>query len=256
MKKFNKIYKLLLVLPLIFMVGCDDSDDIVEVLTQTTTTTVNTVFIETNATHDDSARYAGLGFSNTITVGSNNPVSSDLAVAFSVTKDGGAAVDGSDYTINNAVILESESFGTGDITFLELGRYEVRINSPSGEVNNKEIFVVAPSATISIEWDDSYYDYDHYLFVGNQDFDGEIIANTFGTTSFETFTASLPEGKTSIYIDDYWNDNASIPVILTVDFGGNVSTFDVIMDKDKWVLVIDAGLDEDGNPALTFTDLN
>jgi len=28
------------------------------------------------------------------------------------------------------------------------------------------------------------------------------------------------------------------------------------MDKDKWVLVIDAGLDEDGNPALTFTDLN
>lgn len=256
MKKIKNIYKLLLVLPLVFVVSCDDSDDIVEVLTNTTTVTESKLFIEIDATHDYSARYARLGFSNTITVVSNNPVSSDITVSFTVTKDGGSAVEGTDYEINDAVIYASESFGIGNITFLELGRYEVRINSPSGEVNNKETFVVVPPTTISIEWDDSFYDYDIFLVTGNQDFAGTVLAISIGVTNSETFTITLPAGEMSLYINDFYNFNASIPVTLTVDFGGDVSTFDVIMDMDKWVLVIDAGIGEDGNPTLTFTDLN
>jgi hypothetical protein len=258
MKKFKNIYKLLLVLPLIFMVGCDDSDDIVDVFTNTTTTAQSTVFIETDNTHEV-ASYASVGVTSTLNVGVNNPALGDLTVSFSVTKDGAAAVEGADYSVNDAVVSDTQSFGTGDITFWNVGRYEVVVSSSSNSslvvVDNKAIFAVAPPVTISIEWDDSWYDYDHYLFVGNQDFDGELLENSFGITSFETFTVGLPEGESSLFIDDYWNDNASIPVVLTVDFGGDVSTFNIIMDMDKWVLVIDAGIGEDGLPALTLTEL-
>jgi hypothetical protein len=259
MKNFNNIYKLLLVLPLIFMVSCDDSDDILQVLTSGTTTAQSTVFIETSDTHEV-ASYASVGVTNTLNVGVNNPASGDLTVSFSVTKDGGTAVEGVDYDVNDGVVSDTQSFGTGDITFLTVARFEVVVLSSSNSslvvVDNKAIFVVAPPAIISIEWASSFYDYDHYLYVGNQDFDGELLANSFGVTAFETFTVGLPEGETSLFIDDWWGDNASIPVTLTVDFGGDISTFDVIMDMDKWVLVIDAGIDEDGDPALTFTDLN
>lgn len=259
MKNFKNIYKMLLLLPLAFVVSCDDSDDILQVLTNTTTTIESSVFIETDDTHEV-ASFASVGVINTLNIGVNNPASGDLTVSFSVTKDGGTAVEGVDYDINDGVVTDTQSFGAGDITFLEAGKYEVVVSSSSNSalvvVDNKAIFAVAPAAIISIEWASSFYDYDHYLYVGNQDFDGEILANSFGTTAFETFTVGLPAGETSLFIDDWWGDNASIPVTLTVDLDGDVSTFDVIMDMDKWVLVIDAGLDENGDATLTFTDLN
>lgn len=259
MKNFKNIYKLLLLLPLAFVVSCDDSDDIVEVLTNSTTTAESTVFIETDDTHEV-ASYAAVGVTQTLSVGVNNATTSDLTVSFSVTKDGGSAVEGTDYDVNDAVVSDTQSFGTGDITFLNVGRYEVVVSSSSNSslvvVDNKAIFAVAPAVIVSLDWADAFYDYDLYLLAGNQDLDGEVLINTFGVTNHEEFTIGLPEGESSVFIDDWWGDNASIPVTLTVDFGGDISTFDVIMDMDKFALVIDAGLDENGNPALTFTDLN
>jgi len=268
MKNFKNIYKLLLVLPLVFMVSCDNSDDIIEVLTKTTTTAQSTVFLETDATHEEGVLLSDLS-PQTITVGVNNASSTDTTVGFSVTKDGAAAVEGVDYLLADAVIPADANFGSSDITFLTNGTFEITINSSSAGlviVDNKVIFLVPLQVTFTLDWSDSFYDYDIFLFDGmvngfsniydNGIPDGiNLLGLSNGFSNSESFMAIPTEGTNYIYIEDYWNDNASIPVVLTVDVGGNSQVFNLVMDMDKFGLSIETTIGADGFPVHTFTGL-
>ena len=109
--------------------------------------------------------------------------------------------------------------------------------------------------TVSISWADPLYDYDLYHIRGNQDINGEVLANTFDTIAFESFEIFPPEGFSSIFIDDWWGDNAGTDVVMFVEVDGNIDVYDVVMDMDKFVLTIELSLDDDGMPVYDITAL-
>ena len=194
-----------------------------------------------------------------IEVGINNAQPGDITVSFKVTKDGESAVAGVDYTITDATIAAGDYFGSTEVTFMSAGIYVVTVNNASNgsliPVDNKAIFNVPPAVTVSISWADSFYDYDLYLIKGNQDINGEILANTFDVIAFETFEVYPPEGYSSVFIDDWWDDNAGTDVVMFVEIDGEVTVYDVVMDMDKFVLLIDTSFDEEGNPIYDITPL-
>lgn len=257
MKNLKYVYKFLLAIPLVFMVGCVGTDDYDDVLSNQYTQE-STVFIETDDASEITRSVPG-NSPITIEVGVNNSLSEDLTVSFNVTKNGGAAVEGVDYTLPDAVIASSEFYGSSAVTFLSSGIYEVTVgNSSNGNlviVDNKAIFNVPPAVTVSISWGDDFYDYDIFLVTGNQDINGDVLAFSAGITAFETFEAYPPEGFSSVYINDYWNDNASIDVVLIVEVDGVAEVYDVVMDMDKFVLTIETTIDDEGTPSYEFTAL-
>jgi hypothetical protein len=257
MKNLKYLYKFILVLPLIFMVGCIGTDDFND-LESNQYTQQNTVFIETDDASEIIRTVPG-NVAQPIEVGINNAQSSDITVSFKVTKDGAPAQSGVDYTMADATILAGEYFGSTEITFLAQGKFVVTVGNASDTsliaVDNKAIFNVPPAVTVSISWGDSFYDYDLYLIKGNQDINGEILANTFDTIAFETFDVYPPEGYSSVFIDDWWDDNAGTDVIMSVEIDGEITVYDVVMDMDKFVLLIDTSFDEEGNPVYDITPL-
>jgi hypothetical protein len=257
MKNLKYVYKLILVIPLVFMVGCIGTDDYDDVESNQFTQQ-STVFIETDDASEITRTVPG-NEPQTIEVGINNAQADDLTVSFNVTKDGAAATEGVDYTLPDAVIAGNDLFGSTEVTFLAAGIYVVTVsNSSNGDlvvVDNKAIFNVPPAVTVSISWADAFYDYDLYLIRGNQDIGGEILANTFDTIAFETFSVYPPEGFSSVFIDDWWDDNAGTDVVMFVEIDGVIDVYDVVMDMDKFVLVIETTYDEDGNPIYDITPL-
>jgi hypothetical protein len=261
MKNIKYVYKFLLAIPLVFMVGCVGTDDYNDVLSNQYTQQ-STVFIETDDA-SEITRGAPWGLPQTIEVGINNPQSGDVTVSFNVTKeDGSAAEEGVDYTVTDAVIASSELYGSGEITFLTEAVFVVTIGSASDgsliKVDNKAFFSVGPPpppVTVSISWGDAFYDYDLYFLKGNQDLDGDLIANTFGSTAFETFELQPPVGFSSVFIDDFWGDNASIDVVMFVEIDGVIDVYDVVMDMDKFVLVFETYYDETGTIVYDITAL-
>ena len=257
MKNLKYVYKFILVVPLLFMVGCIGTDDYSDVVSNQYSQQ-STVFIETDDASEITRTVPG-NVAQPIEVGVNNAPSSDITVSFSVTKDGGDAVEGVDYMISDATILASEVVGSSEVTFMSSGIYVVTVRSASDgsriAVDNKAIFNVPPAVTVSISWGDAFYDYDLYLIAGNQDINGEVLANTFDTIAFETFEVYPPEGFSSVFIDDWWDDNSGTDVILIVEVDGNIEIYDVVMDQDKFVLVIETSYDADGNPEYDITPL-
>ncbi|MFT5215170.1 MAG: hypothetical protein ACI83H_000277 [Glaciecola sp.] len=257
MKNIKYVYKFLLAIPLVFMVGCVGTDDYNDVLSNQYTQQ-STVFIETDDASEITRTVPG-NQAQPIEVGINNAQSGDITVSFNVTKDGGAAVEGVDYSVEDATIFASDVTGSSEVTFFAAGIYIVTVgNSSDGSliaVDNKATFNVPPAVTVSISWGDDYYDYDLYLVKGNQDLNGEVLANTFGVTAFETFEVYPPEGFSSVFIDDYWGDNASIDVVMFVEIDGELTVYDVVMDMDKFVLVIETTFDAEGNLVYDITAL-
>ena len=257
MKNIKYVYKFLLAIPLVFMVGCVGTDDYNDVLSNQYTQQ-STVFIETDDASEITRTVPG-NQAQPIEVGINNAQSGDITVSFNVTKDGGAAVEGVDYSVEDATIFASDVTGSSEVTFFAAGIYVVTVgNSSDGSliaVDNKAIFNVPPAVTVSISWGDSFYDYDLYLVKGNQDLNGEVLANTFGSTAFETFEVYPPEGFSSVFIDDWWDDNASIDVVMFVEIDGESTAYDVVMDMDKFVLVIETTVDAEGNLVYDITAL-
>jgi hypothetical protein len=273
MKKINIIYKLLLLLPLISLISCDNNDDMVDVITQTTTTTENAVFIET----DDAAETTtlmGIGESQSVIVGVNNMGIGDSTISFTVTKDGTAAVEGTDYTIADAIILASEMEGSSDITFLTKGFYEVSIKSTSNSslniVENRLLYLVPSQVNYIFTWDDSFYDYDVFIFDaldpdlidlydnGLGDIISEVYGYSGGFTTTEGITASMPVGDAYIYIEDYWNDNNIFTnTQMTIQIDGLADeVFDVEIDTDKYIIKIETKLNTDGTDVeYVFTQL-
>jgi hypothetical protein len=257
MKNIKYVYKFLLAIPLVFMVGCVGTDDYNDVLSSQYTQQ-STVFIETDDASEITRTVPG-NQAVPIEVGVNNAPSSDITVSFSVTKDGGAAVAGVDYNLEDATIFASDVTGSSEVTFFAAGIYVVTVgNSSDGSllaVDNKAIFNVPPAVKVSISWGSSFYDYDLYFYKGNQDLDGDLIANTFGSTAFETFEVYPPEGFSSVFIDDWWDDNASIDVVMFVEIDGVIDVYDVVMDMDKFVLVFETYYDETGTIVYDITAL-
>ena len=268
MKNLKYVYKFLLVLPLVFMAGCIGSDDYEDVLSNQSAQQ-STVFIET----DDASEITRdvLGYVPVpIEVGVNNVQSGDITVSFNVTKNGAAAVAGVDYTLDDATIFASDVTGSSDITFFRSGTYIVTVgNSSDGSlvvVDNKAIFKVPPAVTVSISWGDSWYDYDIFLFDGFEDGYSDFYSNgppagsniigfSNGISAFESFVAYPPEGNSYLYIEDYYNDNAGLDVVLIVEVDGVEEVYDVVMDMDKWVLLIETTIDAEGNISYDFTAL-
>lgn len=257
MKNIKYVYKFLLVLPLIFMVGCIGTDDYEDVLSDRYTQQ-STVFIETDDASEITRTVPG-GVAQPIEVGVNNAQSGDITVSFSVTKDGAAAEAGVDYELADATIFASEVTGSTDITFLSQGIYVVTVSSATEgsliAVDNKATFNVPPAVTVSISWGDSFYDYDLYHVTGDQDLDGDLLSVSNGVIAFETFDIYPPEGSSSIYIQDYWGDNAGTEVVMIVEIDGNINVYDVIMDVSKFVLVFETTIDENGSPVYDITAL-
>jgi hypothetical protein len=258
MKKFNNIYKLLLVLPLIFMVGCDDSDDIVDVFTNTTTTAQSTVFIETDDTHEVGILLSDLS-PQTITVGVNNTLDTDTTVSFSVTKDGGAAVLDTDYSISDAMILADALTGTGSITFLTGGRFEVMVASSSNAslvvVPNKAIFI-APSptpVTVTLTWADAGYDLDIEFDVMTEtwNWSGTTLTGSYGYTNTESMTATLFNGNYAIWINEF-AFTGDVDYTMEVETVNGTETFTGTVTQDSWVLWFTLDRDIDGAPIFTF----
>ena len=106
MKNLKYVYKFILVVPLLFMVGCIGTDDYSDVVSNQYSQQ-STVFIETDDASEITRTVPG-NVAQPIEVGVNNAPSSDITVSFSVTKDGGDAVEGVDYMISDATILASE----------------------------------------------------------------------------------------------------------------------------------------------------
>jgi hypothetical protein len=262
MKKLKNILKIALVLPLFFsaFISCEKEEDFKDLLNQTTTSQENTVFIETDDTslkpHETGA---GPNYENTVKVGINNPVNNDVTVTFKVNNTDGTAVEGVDYTIMDATILAGEKIAETTVVFLTEGLYTVSIDTVSDTSlkisPNKLLFRVRPPF-IKATWDDSYYDYDLYLVTGDQDFNGTVIASSTGITNLEEiFPYPQEAGTTTLFIQDYWGDNASTPVTLEVYDGTTTHTYNVIMDMSKWVLKIETSIDSDGNYTFVFTEL-
>ncbi len=271
MKNIKNIYKLLLILPFISMVSCDDSNNYSDVLTVGTTPASNTVFIETSDAYED-FQMVETNAPQTITVGVNNSLTSDVTVGFTVVKlDGGTAVIGVDYTLSDAVISANATNGTTQITFMTPGRYEVTIASASNGglnvVHNKALYYAPPSVNFTLSWGDNWYDYDMLLLDGIDPTMSNIYSNGIGNLNLlaysgnwsgdENFFVLPPLGLSYIYVEDYWNDfDPTVPVVLTVEVSGMApQTFDIVMDQDKWVLEIDTQIGSDGNIVHTLTQL-
>lgn len=263
MKNFNKIYKLLLVLPLIFMVGCDDSDDIVDVFTQTTTTLQNSVFIESDDTSEENLTSLGANVATSITVGVNNVLDTETTVSFSVTKDGAPAVEGTDYTITDATISSDEMTGTGSITFLTDGLFEVVVSSSSNSslvvVQNKAIFLVyAPTpVTVTLTWADAGFDLDIEFDVMTEDWfwSGTTLTGSYGLTNSESMTASIIDGNFAIWINEF-AFTADVDYTMEVETVNGTETFTGTVTQDSWVLWFTLDRDSDGNPIFTFIEEN
>lgn len=129
MKNLKYVYKFILVLPLVFMVGCIGTDDYSDIESNQYTQQ-STVFIETDDASEITRTVPG-NQAQPIEVGINNAQSGDITVSFRVTKDGAAAVSGVDYTITDATIAAGDFYGSTEVTFLTSGIYVVTVNNAS-----------------------------------------------------------------------------------------------------------------------------
>ena len=273
MKNINKFLGIALLSVSISFLSCDNSEDFDEVVSQIETTDiVNTIFIETDATQQEVA-IANVDESQNITVGVNTAISTDVDFTFNVTKDGSAAVLNTDYTVDNTSLLSGDTNITANVTFLAAGRYEVFVAGSSSAdltiVENKSIFLVPSPVKYTFEWADDFYDYDVFIFdVLDPDlvdvydnFDSSLVTTVYGysgeTVALEEISTALPIGSAYIFVEDYWNDNASVPVVLTVTVAGeSPQVFNLTIDKDKYVLKIETSLNADASDIeYTFTAL-
>lgn len=270
MKNKKSIYKLFLLLAVVFVVSCDDSDDVNDVVSGIDSgfDVSNDLFFNNDTASADIV--TGTNTSNELILGALRVLSTDTNVVFDVMyQDGTAAIAGTDYIVNDGMITSGSQDGTGDITFLNLGDYEVSIagNDGTGLENtpSKLIFKVVPVVTFSIVWDSDFYDYDMFymdgidldmndVYTNGTSPDLNALGYSGSITNFESVTILSTDlvGETYLYLEDYYNDNASVDVTLTVAEQGGASTdFPIVMDMDKWAFKV-VGTQSDSGVTFTY----
>ncbi|MFD2542615.1 hypothetical protein ACFSSB_09835 [Lacinutrix gracilariae] len=270
MKNIKSIYKICLLLAVVFVVSCDDSDDVNDVVSQIDTgfDTNNTVFFNNDT--DSADIYTGTNILNELNISAISELATDTNVVFSVTfQDGTAAVEGTDYAVNDGMIASGSQEGTGSVVFYNLGNYEVSIVSNDGtsldNTPSKLIYKVIPTVTFSIVWADAFYDYDMFYLDGFDASLGDVYTNGIpeglttlgysgGISNMESVTILSTDlvGETYLYLEDYYNDNASIDVTLTVAIQDGASTdFPIVMDMDKYVFKVE-GTETDSGVTFTY----
>jgi len=187
MKNIKSIYKLFVLLAVVFMVSCDDSDDMNDVVTSTTTTQENSVFIETDDASAGIFTLTGLNTADQISVAVNAAVTTDLTPGFTVYNyaDNSTAVLGTDYTISVTDIAAGSMSSTAQITFLTDGIYEVVLDGSSDAsidaAGNSRFFSTdAGSYRAVLTWTDATV---------NLDLDIDLMTETWGW-GFVTFDSS------------------------------------------------------------------
>jgi len=187
MKNIKSIYKLFVLLAVVFMVSCDDSDDMNDVVTSTTTIEGNSVFIETDDASAGIFTLTGLNTADQINVAVNNAVTTDLTPGFTVYNyaDNSMAVLGTDYTISVTDITAGSMSSTTQITFLTDGIYEVVLDGSSDAsidaAGNSRFFSTdSGSYRAVLTWTDAAV---------NLDMDIDLMTETWGW-GFVTFDSS------------------------------------------------------------------
>lgn len=187
MKNIKSIYKLFVLLAVVFMVSCDDSDDMNDVVTSTTTIEGNSVFIETDDASAGIFTLTGLNTADQINVAVNNAVTTDLTPGFTVYNyaDNSMAVLGTDYTISVTDITAGSMSSTTQITFLTDGIYEVVLDGSSDAsidaAGNSRFFSTdSGSYRAVLTWTD---------VAVNLDMDIDLMTETWGW-GFVTFDSS------------------------------------------------------------------
>ncbi|QRM88995.1 hypothetical protein FG167_07015 [Lacinutrix sp. WUR7] len=257
MKNKKSIYKLFLLLAVVFVVSCDDSDDVNDVVSgiDSGLDVSNDLFFNNDTASANI--FTGTDIPNDLTVGTLTALSADTNVVFDVMyQDGTTATEGVDYMVNDGVITSGSQDGTGSITFLNLGDFEVSIAGNDGSsldnTPSKLIFKVVPTVTFSMVWDDPFYDYDMFYMDGIDLTMNDVYTNgtspdlnalgySGGISNFESVTILSTDlvGDTYLYLEDFYNDNASVDVTLTVAVQGGTSTdFTIVMDMDKWAFKV------------------
>lgn len=263
----KKLYRILYILPIaILMIGCDNSDDINDVLTTTTTATSNTVFIET----DDAAvayTLVSLTDANTINLAVNTAVTSPLTPGFTVTRvaDGTTAVEGTDYTIAVNAFAEGATTSTADVSFLTDGKYKVTLNSSSDTAvnaagNSAYFSTDSGSYSATLTWQDDTVDL-------NLDLD--LMTSTWGWAfvTFDSSDSSTPtdltenvslssvagEGNLALW---FWgNGNTEVDYTIELrddELGELVGTYTGTFpaDTNAWRLWFSIGADANGNSSI------
>ncbi len=257
MKNLKNTYKLLLFFSLIAVVSCDDNEDYSDILTKGTTTQENTIFMVTANVYE-AVSMVGLGKSTEIVAGINNVMTTDTSVEFTVLKNGSIAELNVDYEMDDALI-ENETFeGATSIVFLKSGLYDVSVKASSATslkvVNNRLLYFVPKNVTIRINWENDFYDYGLIMFdkmapikdiyVNGYPAVLTVLGYSDKATNVEEISLLPPLGDSYIYLEDYYNDNADIPVLFSLEQEGEPAlTGDIIMDKDKWVIKITTEFD-------------
>ncbi|MBL4744888.1 MAG: hypothetical protein JKY08_00825 [Flavobacteriaceae bacterium] len=253
----KNIYKILLFIPLITMLSCDDNEDYGDLKTKGTTTLENSVFIATDNL-DDFIALAGLRTTKKISVGVNNVIATDVIVDFKVVLNGVLATLDEDYKMEKAVIEKEQYEGASAITFLKVGNYDVYVSNSTENslkvVYNRLRYFVPENVTMTLNWEDSYYDYGLFVLENQtpltdiySNYNSDIhtlIGYSDGVSNSEMVNLSLPVGDSFVYLEDYWNDNADIPVVFSFQQGGQAEeTIEIIMEKDKWAVKITTEFD-------------
>jgi hypothetical protein len=187
MKNIKSIYKLFVLLAVVFMVSCDDSDDMNDVVTNTTTIEGNSVFIETEDASAGIFTLTGLNTADQINIAINNSVTTALTPGFTVYNyaDNSTAVLGTDYTISVTDIAAGSMSSTAQITFLTDGIYEVVLDGSSDTAvdaaGNSRFFSTDPGSYRAIlTWTDAAV---------NLDLDLDLMTAAWGW-GFVTFDSS------------------------------------------------------------------
>lgn len=263
MKKLKFIFKILTLTVALAFVGCDSNDDLSDVLS-VTEGEVGQKVIHLSTTNLAPNSNGQTNIPYQFSVVSTENVLTSTTVEFAVTLDGAAAIEGVDYEISQDTLDSGTASLYSLIIFYTAGSYELALsnsNNSSFSISSaplafKILGAITDVMTIELSWEDFFYDYDLFLVSGNQTFDGSLYGYSGGVSNVETINVPLLWGESSLYVYDFYFDNAGTPCQLTVSLNGStLETFDVIMDMSKWVFIVDVTPDANDDPVYTFTEL-
>ncbi|WP_055443864.1 hypothetical protein [Lacinutrix himadriensis] len=268
MKNKKSIYKLFLLLAVVFVVSCDDSDDVNDVVSNANTVQGNSVFIETDDVSEGIFTLTGLNAADEINISVNQAIAANLTPGFTVYNyaDSSTAVLGTDYTISVTDIAAGSMNSTAQITFLTDGIYEVVLDTSSDAsvdaAGNSRFFSTdSGSYRAVLTWTDATVDLDMDLDLMTEDWQWGFV--TFDSSSSST-AVDLSEtvellsvaGQGNLALWFWGNNNTAVDykiqlfdVETALQVGDDyLGTFPAA--TNAWRLWFSLGADGDGNSSI------
>lgn len=175
-----------------------------------------------------------------------------------VTIAGGSSVSAEDYTVNTGDVIELQ---VNDVSAInasvndELATVDTENNAVT--LIGFDVNPVAGQVVFDLLWGDAFFDYDIFLVTGDQDLGGTVLDSSQGVTNSEqiAFDETQPDGVYSIYINDFWNDNAGTAVTFIATLpDGSTEVFLSNVDLDYWIITFEKTTNGT-DVSYTFTQL-